>query len=96
MMPRRIEWTPSADATIVRMRAAGASWDIIAATLHHDRWTIIERGKKIGAVAPPPPPDEPEIDLGREPLPSGHPDTWGAIIAGTCLAGARYPHPVFV
>ena len=31
----------------------------------------------------------------RPPLPSGHPDTWDVINAGTCIAGASYPFPVF-
>jgi hypothetical protein len=32
----------------------------------------------------------------RPALPSGHPDTWGLITAGTCIEGAPYPFPVFV
>lgn len=30
----------------------------------------------------------------REPLPAGHPVTWGAITVGTELAGSDYPLPV--
>lgn len=32
----------------------------------------------------------------RPALPSGHPDTWGLITAGTCIEGAAYPFPVFL
>ncbi len=31
----------------------------------------------------------------RPALPSGHPDTWGLINAGTCIEGAPYPFPIF-
>ena len=31
----------------------------------------------------------------RGPLPAGHTLSWGAITAGTVLAGAEYPYPVF-
>ena len=31
----------------------------------------------------------------RPALPSGHPDSWGLITAGTCIEGAPYPFPVF-
>ena len=31
----------------------------------------------------------------RPALPSGHPDTWGLITAGTCTEGTPYPFPVF-
>lgn len=32
----------------------------------------------------------------RPALPSGHPDTWGLITAGTCIEGSAYPFPVFL
>lgn len=94
-MPRRIAWTPEKDATIIAMRAAGGTWDAIATALAHGRWTVIERGNLIGAALPAPVPKEPETDLTREAYPAGHPETWGAITAGTCLAGLAYAHPVF-
>ena len=31
----------------------------------------------------------------RGPLPAGHALSWGAINAGTVLAGSPYPYPVF-
>jgi hypothetical protein len=29
----------------------------------------------------------------RQPLPAGHPDTWGLITRGTCLDGMPWPGP---
>ena len=46
--------------------------------------------KPLHAVRGRPGPDD------RPALPSGHPDTWGRINAGTCLEGAPYPYPVFM
>ena len=36
-----------------------------------------------------------EDEAERDALPAGHPVTWGAITAPTCMAGAAYPFPVF-
>lgn len=100
-MPRT-EWTPATDATIIAMRADGATWDAIAAVFGVCRWTAICRGARLGLArtvnrAEPPleVADVLELNLEREPLPAGHHETWGAIIAGTCIAGTAYPHPVF-
>lgn len=93
-MPKKIEWTEGQDNNIKRMRAENASWDMIAAAIGVTRWTVIERGRRLGARLPPmdfePPPEDPE----RMPLPPGHPDTWGAIIKETPLEGMAYPIPV--
>jgi len=90
-MPKKAVWTDAQDATIKRMRAEGASWDSIAALLHLTRWTVIERGRHIGARPPPasfrPLPEDPQ----RLPLPAGHPRTWGVLVEGTCLEGVPYP-----
>jgi hypothetical protein len=94
-MPQKIHWTAAQDLQIKRMRAGGATWDAIAASLGVTRWTAIERGRRIGARRPPPdfvaPPESPL----RDPLPPGHPRTWHALVAGTCLEGMPYPLPVF-
>lgn len=94
-MPKKLIWTEAQDSQIKRLRAEGASWDAIAAALGFTRWAIIERGRRIGAQAPPrefvPPPEDPH----RDPLPPGHPRSWGAITAGTVLEGLPYPMPVF-
>ena len=92
-MPKKITWTEVQDTKIKRMRAENASWDCIAMAVGVTRWTVIERGRRLGARLPPPdyvpPPEDPE----RPPLPSGHPRTWGAITLGTSLEGIAYPIP---
>ncbi len=94
-MPKRIEWTAAQDMQIKRMRAEGATWDAIAASLGVTRWTAIERGRRIGARQPPidfvPPPES----LTREPLSAGDPRSWDALTRGTVLEGTPYPLPVF-
>ena len=76
-MPKKLTWTDAQDSQIRRLRAEGASWDAIAAALGFTRWAIIERGRRIGAQAPPrefvPPPEDPH----RDPLPPGHPTQLG-------------------
>lgn len=95
-MLKKHQWTPAEDAQLRRLRVEGASWEVIAKSLKLTRWTVIERGRRIGARRPPldfqPPPEDPA----REPLPAGHPRTWGAITAGTVLEGMPYPLPVFL
>jgi hypothetical protein len=93
-MPDAIIWTDAKDHKIKRMRSEGATWDVIAVAVGvASHSTVIARGAKIGAQAPPPN-FSPEIDLDREPLPAGHPLTWGVMVAGSCLDGAPYPAPV--
>jgi hypothetical protein len=93
-MPRRVVWTNAQDCNIRRLRVEGASWDTIAAVLGFTRWTVIERGHRIGASSPPrefvPPPE----DRAREPLPAGHPRSWGVITAGTVLENVPYDLPI--
>jgi len=94
-MPPAIRWTEQSDTLIRDLRDRGHSWDAIATALGTSRWTAIERAKLLGAHLPlPAPPRAPRApDLGREPLPAGHPLTWGALVAGTLLDGAAYPYP---
>jgi hypothetical protein len=93
-VPKRIEWTEVQDTKIKRMRAENASWDCIAVAVGLTRWTVIERGRRLGARLPPadfePAPDDPE----RPSLPPGHAETWGVIIKGTSMEGTPYPIPV--
>lgn len=95
-MPKKLVWTDAQDTTIKRLRAEGATWDTIAVTLRLTRWTVIERGRRIGAQPPPtdfvPPPDDPN----RDPLPAGHVRSWGALVRGTCLEGTAYPDTVAI
>ena len=76
------------------MRAESASWDTIAIAIGVTRWTVIERGRRLGARLPPPdfvpPPEDPE----RPALPPGHPETWDVITRGMSLEGIPYPMPV--
>ena len=94
-MPTRHNWTDAQDSQIRRLRMEGASWDAIAAALGLARWSIIDRGRRINACPPPreavPPPEDPR----RDPLPAGHPRSWGILTVGTVLEGAPYPLPVF-
>ena len=96
-MPQKLHWTPPADAQLRRLRADGATWDSIAASLRLSRSAVIERGRRIGARRPSRirlSIAERELsDPAREPLPPGHPISWGAITAGMQLAGMRYPWP---
>jgi len=94
-MPQKLIWTPAQDATIKRLRAEGATWDTVAAALSVSRFTIIERGRRIGARRPPPEFKPPPDDPARPPLPAGHPQTWHALTHGTVLEGSTYPLPVF-
>ncbi len=94
-MPRRLVWTEAQDSQIRRLRTEGASWESIAAILGMARWTVIDRGRRIGALRPPrrcAPPEDPS----RDPLPPGHPRSWGVLTAGTVLEGTPYPLPVFL
>lgn len=93
-MPEKLIWSLPQDIQLRRMRTEGASWDEIASELRVSRWSVIQRGLKFGLrrhipTAPPPL----MRDLGREPLPAGHPASWGALIAETALHGQTYPWP---
>jgi hypothetical protein len=95
-MPRKLPWTEAQDAQLRRLRAEGATWDVIADLLCMTRWAVIERGRRIGARLPPPDFVPPPEDPARASLPAGHPSSWGAITQGTVLEGTPYPLPIFV
>jgi hypothetical protein len=92
-MPLKLHWTDAQDTRIRQMRAEGATWDAVGASLALTRSAVIERGRRIGARPPPPDfvpaPDDPD----RAPLPAGHARTWGVMNAGTVLADEPYPMP---
>ena len=94
-MPHKLSWTDAQDFTIRRMRAEADTWERIARTLGMSRYTVIERGRRLGAQLPPagvqPPPEDPR----RDALPAGHPISWEPITAGTLLDGCPYPLPCF-
>jgi hypothetical protein len=90
-------WTPALDGTLLRLRAAGAGWGEIALALALGRYTVVERGRRLGARKMPAAPVLPVIeDRDRPPRGAGHPDSWGLITAGTVLEGLAYPYPVFL
>jgi hypothetical protein len=93
-VPKRIEWTEVQDSKIKRMRAERASWDSIALAVGVTRWTVIERGRRLGARLPPPDFQPPSEDPERPTLPPGHQETWGIITKGMSLEGMPYPIPV--
>lgn len=95
-MPRKLVWTEAQDSQIRRLRAEGATWETVAAILGMPRWTVIDRGRRIGALRPPRQFASPSEDPSREPLPAGHPRSWGVLTEGTVLEGTAYPLPVFV
>ncbi len=83
-MPLARVWTAPADATIIAMRREGETWAKISRTLGLSRNTVIERGRRLRAVAPAkpvvPPAEASNIDDPNRPaLPAGHPLTWGLL-----------------
>ena len=91
-MPAPLVWTESRDAILIELRAEGRSWDSISALFGISRWAAIQRGRLVGACKPELPAlRRDSTDSGREPLPAGHPVSWGAITIGTLLAGLPYP-----
>ena len=90
-MPKKLTWTDAQDSKIRRLRAEGATWDAVAEALRFTRWTVIERGRRIGARPPPPDFIPPPEDPNRETLPAGHVRSWGALVRGTCLDAMPYP-----
>lgn len=94
-MPKKLVWTNAQDTQLRRLRAEGATWDGIAAVLGMTRWAVMDRGRRIGARRPPPDFIAAPEDAAREPLPAGHPRSWGPLIEGSVLEGTPYPLPVF-
>lgn len=95
--PKKIIPTPDGDATIHRLRAEGVTWAKIGKAVGCSEFKAIQRGREIGAYTERAKPEPRPEGIGhdaREPLPAGHPLSWGAITAGSILDGARYPHPV--
>ena len=94
-MSQHFTWSDAQDTQIRRLRAEGASWDSIATVIGRGPSVVRERGRRIGALRPPPDHVPPPDDPAREPLPPGDERTWGAITQGTLLEGEPYPLPVF-
>ncbi len=88
-------WTPELDAKLLSLRLTGVGWGDIARELELGRYTVVERGRRLGARRAPRPRVVVE-DRDRPPRPPGHPDSWALITAGTLLDGQAYPYPVFL
>lgn len=86
----RMIWTAASDALLIRMRERGASWDAIGEALMLCRTSVIRRGKELNAEKPISVVRAVPRDMGGEPLPAGHPVSWGAITVGTLLDGEPY------
>ncbi len=82
-MPEARVWTAAADHVICGMREAGETWAAIGLRLGLSRNTVIERGRRLRATAPPKSVVVAEKlvsdDPNRLPLPAGHPVTWRLI-----------------
>ncbi|MDE8344824.1 MAG: AsnC family protein [Acidocella sp.] len=94
-MPNALSWTKAADETICRMRAAGETWAEIGRVLALSRNTVIERGRRLRAVAPPRvvmphEADDGLTDPNRGPLRAGHRLTWGLLSDEPYPAGDRF------
>jgi hypothetical protein len=48
-MPQKIQWTKTADDLLTALRAAGQTWDAIAATLGVSRNSVLTRAKSLGS-----------------------------------------------
>jgi hypothetical protein len=92
-MPRKTVWTEGQDTQIRRLRTEGASWDVIALALGLARWTVIERARFIGAEQRPAHAVAVLDESDRDPLPAGHPESWGAINKNTELEDVPFRTP---
>lgn len=103
-MPKAVEWTPAADAELLRRRATGETWDATAEAMQLARGTVIDRARALGLakirdqaldrvlvsqlIA-----DGCRVERGwgaHEPLRAGNAEAWALICAGTCLEGEPY------
>jgi len=82
-MPKARNWTAQADRVICEMRGNGETWAAIGRCLGLSRNTVIERGRRLRAEAPPRKvvvaQEEDLNNRNREPLPAGHWLTWGLL-----------------
>ena len=84
-MPRPREWTAGADEVIRAMRKDGETWAAIGRCLGLSRNTVIERGRRLRAEAPPRKVESATAgedylnNKNRDPLPAGHRLTWGLL-----------------
>ncbi len=95
-MVAKVEWSAALDERLRALRQAGLGWTLVAEELRLGRYTVIERGRRIGARRPRRAAGDADADArDRTAWPPGHPVTWGVLTEGTVLAGQTYPYPVF-
>lgn len=91
------KFSPQEDATILRLRAQSVRWTEVAKAIHRAPNAVRVHGYAL--LGQTPPGRAPCIRASvrpiiiaddREPLPAGHPASWGAITAGTTLEGSAY------
>lgn len=84
-------WTAARDSLLTRLRAECATWEVISDQLHLPISTCMDRARTIGAKRPMVISFVKEdVSDARQPLPPGHPTTWGLLTRGTVLEGVRY------
>lgn len=85
-MSRAIEWTEEMDATLRDMRGDGCTCMEVAATLDVSKNAVINRCDRLGLVTGNRFRQQHMVtrqeDRDEEPLPPGHPVSWGAISMG--------------
>jgi hypothetical protein len=85
-MARSSSYSDDDNATIVRMRATGAGWKAIGATLHRAPEGVRDHSYRTGIAQRTAPITQhasaPMNGRNQEPLPAFHPVTWGAIWNG--------------
>ncbi len=93
----RLTWTQQADQRLAKMREQGASLRCMARAFGLSRSVITARARTIGLEIPnrpmPAPKPAAELPENRDPLPAGHPISWGLITKGTSLEGSPYTPP---
>jgi len=77
-------WSPERNQRLIALRQQGLSWGEIATAIGVSYWTVVERKRRLpasafavstGASAA----DAPAQLRTADPLPAGHPLSWGAI-----------------
>ncbi len=105
--PPTIRWTEEMNQQMVDLRSAGHSWDTVSAALGVSRNACITHAKRINrhSVQATPAVVKPAELVAAEKaapaenwcreidgsMPAGHPISWNAITANTCLEGTPYP-----
>lgn len=82
------EWTEENDSQLRKLSFDGASWDEMATRLCQPLEAVMERARALGMREPRM--TKQDLSNAREPLPAGHPLTWGPLVKDTLLEGWKY------